>query len=250
MKIKTFVVNMKKDVHKRALIESQLKGKTKLDVCIFEAVEGRAMSTEEINKVADMESFKKINGIGATLPALGCSLSHWSIYNNIATQNNYDYALILEDDAKISKDLEDYIIALESILHLDSPVVILLTPEFLYRKDGKIKDINDGSLYDLYSGLMTSGYLINKAAAVLLKEKLFPIKYSADDWTKFKSFGLNLYGIVPHIVSYSGGGEIERSIKANYSFWRWIKYPVVLINIKLTYIRMRYRGILRSKRIW
>ena len=110
--IKTYVLNMEKDVQKRATIESQLEQQKDLDVTIFKAIEGRKLTEQELNEWVDMSAMQKRYNNFATLPAIGCALSHWNIYKMIATYQE-PYALILEDDALLSANLANQIKQIE-----------------------------------------------------------------------------------------------------------------------------------------
>lgn len=209
--MKTYIINMEKDVRKRALIEQQLSGQTGLEVTFFKAVEGRRLSQDELNRWVDQETFQKRYRSFATLPAIGCALSHCNLYKQIV-ENNDTYALILEDDALLSANVAAKIKRFESRLLVNKPIAILLTPEFVYDPQEQIANLGDLNLYLLDGGTMTSGYLINQAGAALLKEKLMPVSYLADVWNEFIKMGLTVYGVVPHLISYPEGlGEIGRS---------------------------------------
>lgn len=209
--MKTYIINMEKDVRKRALMEQQLSDQSGLEVTFFKAVEGRCLSQDELCRWVDQETFQKRYRNFATLPAIGCALSHWNLYNQIV-KNDDPYALILEDDALLSVHLAAKIKRFESRLLVNKPIVILLTPEFVYDPQEKIANLGDLNLFLLDGGTMASGYLINKAGAALLKEKLMPVSYLADVWNEFIKMGLIVYGVVPHLISYPEGlGEIGRS---------------------------------------
>lgn len=212
--MKTYVVNMEKDTHKRELITKQLAQHPELDWQIWKAVEGRKLSEQEQTELI-LPEFKQRYGKSATLPAAGCSLSHASIYKDML-DIDVPYAMIIEDDAILAKSLK-----MESFIPLLSrevPTAILLTPDFRYKKSDKYLQIGESSVYCLDNGLMTSGYLINNAAAKLLSDNLMPIKYLADAWADFVNMGLHLYGVTPHLVSFPDElGEIGLSQRQQYN---------------------------------
>lgn len=215
--IKTYVINMEKDVQKRAIIESQLQHQKGLNPVIFKAIEGRKLTEKELSEWVDMKLMEKRYNNFATLPAIGCALSHWNIYNQMTIHQD-QYALILEDDALLSDHLADKIREIEYLLMSDEPIVILLTPEFVYSSADMIISIKQHSIYHLNNGVMNSGYLVNKAAAYILKEQLFPIRLLADQWDEIIKFGIKILGIVPHVISYPDGlGEIGTSQHSNYN---------------------------------
>ncbi len=249
----TYVINMEKDVEKRAQIESQLSEQTDLNYKIIKAVEGRKLTKEEIDRLADMHEFKTRYNTFATLPALGCSLSHYFLYQLIAESEDH-CALILEDDALLSPDLKSSIPKVERFLNSDEPVAILLTPEFSYSPTSAIKLDDNLNIHPLSDGIMTSGYYINKAAAKLLAGHLMPIRYLADAWKDFVAVGLKLYGIVPHLISYPEGmGEIGLSQHTNNNKTQWeeIRYKLAKIKGKIwEFLFVYLKGQKRSPKKW
>lgn len=245
--MKTYVVNMEKDTHKRELITKQLAQHPELDWQIWKAVEGRKLSDEEQKRTVSEEFFRKYK-TNATLPAVGCSLSHYYIYKDMV-EKGVPYALVLEDDAILSDNM--HLDELSKYLEVDKPVVILLSPEFWYwEKDIQGTIDENHYIYRLSNGLMTSGYLINLAAARMLEGIVYPVKYLADSWADFVKMGLTLYGIVPHLTSYPEGlGEIGRS-QQKQSLYIRLRMP--LVKVYLAYLRWRksMTGEKRSKRLW
>lgn len=246
--MKTYVVNMTKDTEKRAQIESQLANHPELDYQIWRAVEGRKLSRQEQKQMVLPEFYERY-GRNATLPAVGCSLSHINIYKDIIA-NNVKYALVLEDDAILSNDLK--LDKISQLLNSDIPTAILMTPDFWYRPDEKVMDV-DGKykIYQLNDGYMTSGYAINQAAAKLLVPLIYPVKYTADAWGMFISFGLQLHGIVPHVISYPDGyGEIGMSQHVHKNTYEKIRAVAVYFYIRLLWAMSYLKGNRKSRKKW
>lgn len=246
--MKTYVVNMEKDTQKRAQIESQLANHPELDYRIWIAVEGRKLSQQEQKKLVLPEFYERY-GRNATLPAVGCSLSHINIYKDII-ENNFKYALVLEDDAILSNDLK--LEKITQLLDSDKPTAILMTPDFWYRPDERIMDVDDKcKIYQLTDGYMTSGYAINQAAAKLLLPFIYPVKYTADAWSIFIRFGLHLYGIVPHVISYPDGyGEIGMSQHVHKNTYKKIRAVAVYFYIRLLWAMSYLKGNRKSLKKW
>lgn len=212
MREKTYVVNMVKDVGKKTAMEAQLASHPELDWQFWIAVEGRKLTPEQQSEMI-LPAFKERYGRLASLPAAGCSLSHISIYRDMVA-NDISHALILEDDARLQSDL--HLDEIKTLLETDRPVAVLLTPDFWYTTTPISKIDNKHRIFPVYDGYMTSGYMINKAAARLLIKHIYPVQYTADAWEIFISFGLHLFGVVPHMISYPEGlGEIGLSQKNN-----------------------------------
>ena len=249
--MKTYVVNMKRDTEKRSRMEQQLKNFS-LDVTFFEAIDGSQLSSDELKQWVNIEESKKRYGDYFTLPAIGCSLSHYRLYQTISSQND-DIVMILEDDAILAPGLESIIEEIAKNIDKNVPVAVLLTPGFAYYKKNKALFVEDSSVYNLSGGLMTSGYLINRSATQLLEKHLYPIRYVADQWNVFVSLGLKLFGVVPHIVSFPQGyGEIGSSILNAIQQKKNNRLRSFLGRRKANLLSFLYRlcGRAESKRIW
>ena len=250
--MKTYVVNMPKDVHKRDIIERQLKAMSELDCQIWAATEGRKLSVEQLEYYGYSEFAKKYGNFG-TLPAFGCSVSHYSIYKDIVDTNE-SCSLILEDDALISPQLNDFIKSVSGFLtNIKEPLAILLTPDFIYHKGDIVYYEGESvKLVNVLHGYMTSGYIINKYGAELLVNNLFPIKYIADEWSEFKKFGLKVLGQVPHLVSYPDGiGEIGMSqLRVQESPWMNIRHLAGRIKGRIISQYMYMKGLRKSTKSW
>lgn len=246
--MKTYVINMLKDVGKRQKIEYQLKGHPELDSQIWVAIEGKKLTFEQ-QKESISPLFKESYGKSASLPAAGCSLSHIAVYRDII-RNNIRYALILEDDAILGDNL--FLDSTIQLLDSDSPVAVLLTPEFWYHKKGIVTKADEThAIYSVNAAYMTSGYLINQAGASLLLKYLYPIKYTADAWEKFRSFGLQLFGIVPHVVSFPDEiGEIGAASNAPLTPMAKLRSKLILMVLKLFWIPKYISGARKSKIRW
>lgn len=245
--MKTFVVNMLKDIEKRNAIEQQLKKHPELDYRIWEAIEGKKLSIEEQREMI-LPAFKERYGRGGNLPAAGCSLSHCSIYRHIV-DNNIPYALILEDDAVLANNLfiDEYV----ELLNVDTPVVVLLTSDFWYKKKTVVKELDSRhKIFNVMDGWMASGYLINKAGAALILNHNYPVQYVADSWKIFMGFGLKIYGVVPHLTTYSFKGEIGVESGA-HEHKKNIKTMVLIpLYLKLKELKRNMQGIYESKLLW
>lgn len=250
--MKTYVINMQKDIKKREEIERQLSPHPVLDYQIWSATEGRNLSMTQLEHFGYLEFSKKYDGFG-TLPAFGCALSHYGIYKDIM-ESDEPYSLILEDDAVISPDLEHCLKSLKSFLdNLSDPAAILLTPDFFFNKNDVV--YSDGRLTKLMKvqyGYMTSGYIVNKQGAQLLSKKLFPIKYLADEWADFIKLGLKVYGQIPHLVSYSDTiGEIGSSqLRNKENLLTKLRHVAGRIKGRILWYRMYIRGFRKSNKVW
>lgn len=246
--IPTFVVNMIKDHEKHDRIAKILDEFPMLEYNFIKAVEGKKLSASELGSLVDMCTFKKRYAHQATLPAIGCSLSHLMIYNNV--KNSDKPSLILEDDASLAIDFYSQLKPIYNWLsQIDYPTVILLSPCFSYNKYRPKRFISGkSSVVDVIHGQMTSGYMINRQAARLLSEKLSPVRYLADDWDEMKKWGLNVLGVVPNLTDCPIElGEIGLSQQVEN------KKKVTIFNIIMSKLWFRIRvifGMRYSNRSW
>ncbi|WP_407217287.1 glycosyltransferase family 25 protein [Enterobacter hormaechei] len=88
--MRTFIINLKHSLERRAKMESQL---LKLNIAheFIEAIDGRKMAEAERKNVTREVNYAFLPG------EVGCALSHQEIYKKIIYEN-IDAALILEDD--------------------------------------------------------------------------------------------------------------------------------------------------------
>ena len=94
MKIKTFYINLENDKERNELMKNELN-KTNLKYERFNAINGKKYDKKYDNKIS------KMGKLICNHKILGCSLSH-IILNDYISNSNLKYALILEDDIKIS----------------------------------------------------------------------------------------------------------------------------------------------------
>jgi len=254
MTLKTYVINMEKDVEKRLTITNQLQHLNNLQWELFKACEGKKLSEAEKSYLG-YAAFKEKFGRRGTLPAFGCSVSHLRIYQDIIN-NHIPVALILEDDALLCSVTEAACIEIaHEITQSPEPVAVLLTPDFIYRQNDFKKELridNHYAMRKVVAGYMTSGYLINLSGATLLSKNLFPVKYIADCWSDFISMGLSLYGVTPHIISFPDGiGEIGRSqINMNTSPLLRFRHLLGRMKGKIQYGLSLAKGYKKSQKYW
>ena len=110
-----YLITLKRSVDRHRLINDRLEG---LDYEIFWGVDGESLNLSHLQDSnlysADLAKKKSSSNSPLTRGEIGCALSHRKIYEDILS-NNYEKALILEDDlvvnekasSTISKALEE-----------------------------------------------------------------------------------------------------------------------------------------------
>ncbi|MEX5954459.1 glycosyltransferase family 25 protein [Providencia vermicola] len=99
--IPIFIVSLKKDIERRKKITDSLSAQ-KLSWVMIDAVEGKDLPSDYLNSL----NFQYNKPSCAN--EVACSLSHQLIYKKIVN-SNYEWAIILEDDAIISDKLSDLV---------------------------------------------------------------------------------------------------------------------------------------------
>ena len=104
MKVKTFIINLEKSAIRRQYMQDLLSPYPFLDVVFVKAIDGRLLSEEERSSRFDYAKSKKVYGRSLNAGEVGCALSHRKVYE-LLLENTEPYALVLEDDIAIQKDL-------------------------------------------------------------------------------------------------------------------------------------------------
>ena len=175
--VKLFIVNLPHSIDRKLYMQEQCE-KYGLEPVFIEAVYGKNLSEDEINRYCDQEKAKSIFGRELMLEEIGCALSHKNIYQRIIDEN-IEYALILEDDAFLKESILE---VLDNISKFPKTWELVLLGHYSGCDNGKeFKSIlSYWGAYSLKSsfslcrlagfGFGTHGYLIHqKGAKKLLK---------------------------------------------------------------------------------
>ena len=141
MKLKTYVVNLEKSTVRKNYMQGLLSGYDFLDVEFIKAVDGRLLSEEERKSRFDYMKSRTLYGRTLNAGEVGCTLSHRKIYESIV-HGSEPYALILEDDIAIQRDLgQMHIDKIDKILDSPKPRVLMLSGDYsFYRKKAITRD--------------------------------------------------------------------------------------------------------------
>lgn len=192
--MRTFIINLKHSLERRAKMESQL---IKLNIAheFIEAVDGREMTEAERRNVTREVNYAFLPG------EVGCALSHQKIYKKIINEN-IEAALILEDDVVLSSDLSK--ILNNVTLSETKPEILLLSRvNKFYKKP--IKNIYGScNLHKMHQATTAHAYIINQKAASKLITNLYPVWMVSDKWSLFEDLSLaKIYSLVPYPVRLS-----------------------------------------------
>lgn len=195
--MKIYIVNLEKDVERKASIKAQLDA-LNLDYEFISAIYGKNLTQEEINQLSP--DFEKTR---LTLPELGCALSHLKVYENIIKNNN-ELALILEDDVKINQDIKKYLDLLNTLNNPNKPEIILLGKVNEYIDSFK-KNLDDTySIVNVIDSVGAYGYCVNQKAAKNLLSFLQPIWIVSDEWKLVREKNIaKIKAIVPPLITFT-----------------------------------------------
>lgn len=194
--IYSYTINLSADVARRKYMEGLLAGCSFLENRFIDAIYGKSLRKDEIEKQFDLlESYKRY-GRSLSVGEIGCTLSHFKCFRTLLADNK-PYVLILEDDITI---LSDFSIAeqIASALPADEPWVLFLSADYWYTSLRRLN--NDISLAKVYDAVGTYAYMINRKGAELLLRKNTRPSCVADNWSLYRQQGLNLYAVNPYMI--------------------------------------------------
>jgi len=199
-KFKIFIVNLKQDNERRKHIISELTKKKLDNYEIIDAINGNEFNEKEIKKNT-FRNKKNLNPWNTKMSPsqIGCALSHIKIYREFI-KTDYDYALILEDDAIFVKNFNKKLInfILNSFKYKKQIILLSEIKEFYNKPINKIEKFE---LVDVTNAFFTHAYFINKGAAKSIISFNYPVKTIADNFVFFKIYcGIKITGINPFIV--------------------------------------------------
>lgn len=248
IKIKTYIINLPKDRDRRESILAETGKLPCLDIEMIKAVYGKELTDEERNRLFDSVNYIRHYGRSLLPGEIGCTLSHRECYRRLL-ESDCELALVLEDDAQFADSAftEDFSRYVVEFMHNEKPLMVLLHADFEYI--GKKQCFYDKyDLYPVYKALYTTAYLVNKSAVRLLLQKETPF-WVADDWLRFRRWGVRVYCLYPSVVIQrwdelsSSIGEEKRSLMNRKPFPNLYR-----IYNKLEYIFIKKLGIIKYLR--
>lgn len=207
MKFKTYVINLKESTDRKERVLAETEKYPCMNVEFVEAVNGRYLSEDEINRQFDCRRFLQRHGREILRSEIGCTLSHRECYRRIL-ESEENIALILEDDVCFLDPhmVEPLLNEINEKMSRNIPCVISLTRHLFFYKNRKEK-IGDYSLFGMREGWGTCAYLINKEAA----QKLLSISkpyYVADDFLLMNKMKIDVKVIYPLLAI--GASEMKQ----------------------------------------
>ena len=160
--INCFIINLERCPEKRSRMIERMERYPEINYEIFTAIDGQKLTDEYMknNDYSTLDSWvDPFHNRKTTKGEIGCSLSHYSVYEKAYTME-HEITLILEDDAVFSDDfiniLKQTLIELENV---EWDMCYLGRKKI--DKDKKEEIISQNLIYPSYS-YWCIGYLINK----------------------------------------------------------------------------------------
>ena len=180
-----YIINLKKDEERKKNILRQVKKQKIKNYELIAAVDGNNLTEEELNLLT-YKNKKSINPWNTKMSPsqIGCALSHIKIYRKLI-KSNYDFALILEDDAYFLRDLTE---KLQNFItkNLKYKKQILLLSELKEFISKPLDKFNDYEVVNVTNAFFTHSYFINKKAAESIIKFNYPVKTIADNFVLFQ----------------------------------------------------------------
>lgn len=233
-KFKIFVVNLKKDEDRKKNIVNELRKQKIKNYEIIDAINGNKLTHQEIVS----STFRNSMGanpwnIKMSPSQIGCALSHIKIYRSFI-KTEYEFALILEDDAifvnNLNDELKNFII---NSFKYKKQIILLSELKQFYNKP--LNKSEKYELVDVSNAFFTHAYFINKDAAKAIVTFNYPVKTIADNFIFFKIYcGIKITGINPFIAD-----QDKKNYKTTISTERNNFEKIFLIKRTLYKLRMK-----------
>ena len=109
---RVYLINLPADERRFANSAAQFESRG-IPFCSVAAVDGRALSDDEVAEVYDADANRRKARLPLTRPEIGCYLSHIKVWRQIADSDD-DGAFVFEDDFCAADDLKDVLIRLSN----------------------------------------------------------------------------------------------------------------------------------------
>jgi glycosyl transferase family 25 len=187
--MKIHLINLESSIDRLQFMDRQLK-KINRSYELFAAVDGRRVSQNILDSYVDLVEIRKYPN-WMTPGAIGCALSHYFLYQKIATLYK-GWNLILEDDILLNSNINELIDKIDSLDVSYSNTVILLYSqsnfgEIQLRKKINInsKNYSIHSFADIKTAIGTGAYFIHSDVALEFTNRIRKIFVASDSWDVF-----------------------------------------------------------------
>lgn len=227
MKYPIIYINLNKDLHRRAKMESQFV-QLKINVQRFSAIQWSDLDLDEQNEYysSDLNEceyhIKLLNG------EKGCYLSHYKVWQHLLA-SEYEAMVVLEDDINIGLNFSNSINLIEECnFKWDMIKLIGRDNEKILNKKAVSDEYNFISYKRVPS--LTAGYVISRSGAEKLVKSRKPFGRPIDvDLRYWWENNLKIYGILPSCIELnddSFNSSIGGRIPHSSLLFRWKKFKI------------------------
>lgn len=198
MKIKTYIISLKKAEDRRKLLLKEIGDFSFMDIEWVEAVYGKELSPAETSRLFHTKRFVCRYNRLPYPGEIGCTLSHRECFRRLL-ESGADVALILEDDVIFldHKNIKSLINECVRFLTKKTTGVLTLSSHRVSSSKGK-PFVANYSVYRVWSAFGTNAYLIHRNSAKKLLMDA-PGAVLADDYQYMNMKGIPVYGIWPFL---------------------------------------------------
>lgn len=246
-----YVTNLPDSSERRKSITEQFADQ-QLNFSFFPCVIGKDLSESELIRLCDLKAIAKHNEIGNwfTKGIIGCTLTCNNFYKNLAN-SDLDYALYVEDDAKIPKNFKKILDHVESFIQQGDVILLYWLSWKEIEFERKIYDSPFKFAFHepINSKTLTGGtcQVVTKEAAKKMLELNTPVHITPDCWDYFKNKGAisRLICTVPPCVDVV---DFKSTMNlGNYKRIRVLIYKYKIF-LPIQYIISKYKKYLRRKK--
>lgn len=211
---------------------------------LWHGVDGRqglpADYADMIDRAAARKKLRREMGDGE----FACALSHHFIYRDIV-EKGHPLALVLEDDARITPDLRNFLAQLDRD---DFDLVLLDHQKARIIENGPLQFTSGQIAYRIIvQPYLTSAYIVSRQGALALAKNSLPISAPAD-WP-YDISDLRTYAIDPRMVRQQGGSlpSYLNHERPNQPLRR-VRPPAARF-LTTAYWRKKFRKLQKSRKI-
>lgn len=204
MNYAVLVINLPDAAERRERILAHLEEVGLTPIEMIAAVRGASLSAEDRGRLADDRRSRERYGRTLTAGELGCSLSHVRAYEALLASER-SFALVLEDDAVLLPDVRDLLASahMAEWMNAPSPRLVLMTPIRSLLVRGRTPFGEHYRLARVRRAWEGYGYVVNRAAAEVMRWVNSPCWLSADDWVAYRKLGgVDVRGLDPFCIGY------------------------------------------------
>lgn len=181
----------------RERLESAVRQLSSLGVAYerISGVYGKGL-TEEERRMA-FSAFRWWCAMGRAIVSaeIGCALSHYKIYRQMAEDEKLPYCCVIEDDIALSPHFKETLRDVEGWLDPTKPQVVILSDH--QNAHGSLS----AGIHRSLGGTCTDGYVLTRVAARNLLDANLPMIVPCDKWGRWVRQGrIELYHAVPAVV--------------------------------------------------